>query len=185
LVLLGAGLLSRITNHAGVPPKKPASVPVEVRAIEGQPVIETVDLRNGNLHVEIPIRAALIGGALFGPPGAVIGGTIGSSVGVGATFSWVPSTNSWYVGPTIVAGIKPGAGSGFGVNAVLVPSNQNPNSIANHLSFSGTWQPMLTGGSTVTKSPGSGPPVAGYSTGTRLPASGSASFTICIKNCGC
>jgi hypothetical protein len=56
-VLLGAGLLVRITNRAGVPPKNPASVPLEIRTIAGQPVADTVDLRNGTLHVEIPIRA--------------------------------------------------------------------------------------------------------------------------------
>lgn len=56
LVVLGAGLLIRVTNRAGVPPNKPAGVPLEVRAVESQPVAETVDLANGNLHLEIPIR---------------------------------------------------------------------------------------------------------------------------------
>ena len=58
LVLLGAGLLIRVTDRAGMPPKELASVPLEVRAVEAQPVTETVDLRNGNLHLQIPIRAA-------------------------------------------------------------------------------------------------------------------------------
>jgi hypothetical protein len=57
LVLLGVGLLIRITDRAGVAPKNPASVPLEVRAVESQPVIETVDLKNGNLHLQIPILA--------------------------------------------------------------------------------------------------------------------------------
>lgn len=49
LVLLGGGLLIRVTNQPGVPPKKPASVRLEVRAVESQPVVtETVNLRNGN-----------------------------------------------------------------------------------------------------------------------------------------
>jgi hypothetical protein len=56
LVLLGAGVLTRITDH-GESAKNPASVPLEVRAVEGQPVTETVDLRNGNLHLQIPIAA--------------------------------------------------------------------------------------------------------------------------------
>ena len=51
------GLLSRITDRAGVPPKNPASAPLEIRTDQSQPVTETVDLSNGNLHVEIPIRA--------------------------------------------------------------------------------------------------------------------------------
>jgi hypothetical protein len=57
LVLLSAGVLTRLTNHAGVPPKKPANAPLEIRTDQSQPVTETVDLRNGNLHLEIPIRA--------------------------------------------------------------------------------------------------------------------------------
>jgi len=51
LVLLGAGVLIRVTNRAGVPPKNPVSAPVEIRTDQSQPVTETVDLRNGNLHV--------------------------------------------------------------------------------------------------------------------------------------
>jgi len=58
LVVLSAGLLIRVTDRAGVPSGNPASVPVELRVIEGQSVIETVDLRNGNLHLQIPIRCA-------------------------------------------------------------------------------------------------------------------------------
>ncbi|HYL14871.1 MAG TPA: hypothetical protein VEV41_17645 [Terriglobales bacterium] len=58
LVVLAAGLLTRVTNRPGVPPKNPDQLPVEIRTIEGQAVTETVDLSNGNLHVEIPIRAA-------------------------------------------------------------------------------------------------------------------------------
>ena len=57
LVLLGAGLLTRVTHHAGVPPKNPARAPVEIRADQTLPATETVDLTNGNLHLEIPIRA--------------------------------------------------------------------------------------------------------------------------------
>ncbi len=56
LVLLGAGLLTRVTDNTGVPPKNPARAPVEIRTEEKLLVTETVDLRNGNLHLEIPIR---------------------------------------------------------------------------------------------------------------------------------
>jgi len=56
---LGLGLLSRITDRTGEPlPKNPARAPVEIRAEEELLSTETVDLRNGNLHVKIPIRAA-------------------------------------------------------------------------------------------------------------------------------
>jgi hypothetical protein len=58
LVVLGVGVLTRITNRTGMASRNPVNVPVELRAIEGQAVTETVDLRNGNLRVEIPIRAA-------------------------------------------------------------------------------------------------------------------------------
>ena len=58
LVVLSAGLLTRITKRAGLQPKNPASLSLENPAVEGRPVIETVDLGNGNLHVKIPIRAA-------------------------------------------------------------------------------------------------------------------------------
>jgi len=57
LVLLSAGVLTRITNRAGILLTEPAAVPLEIRAGETQPVIESVDLGNGNLHVEIPVRA--------------------------------------------------------------------------------------------------------------------------------
>lgn len=57
LVLLGAGLLIRITDNAGMPPKNPDRAPVQIRA-EGEPLAtETVDLTNGNLHLQIPIPA--------------------------------------------------------------------------------------------------------------------------------
>jgi len=57
LVLLGGALLTRVTDHSGVSPKNPARPPLEIGAEGTLPVTESVDLRNGNLHVEIPIRA--------------------------------------------------------------------------------------------------------------------------------
>jgi hypothetical protein len=58
LVVLGAGLLTRITDRASVPPKNPARPPLQIRPEGPLPVIEAVDLSNGNLHLSIPIRAA-------------------------------------------------------------------------------------------------------------------------------
>jgi hypothetical protein len=58
LGVLGVGLLTRITNRAGVPPKNPARPPLQIRAEGTQPVIESVDLSNGNLHLLIPIRSS-------------------------------------------------------------------------------------------------------------------------------
>jgi hypothetical protein len=59
----------------------------------------------------------------------------------------------------VVFGLGLGGGSGVSANAVNVPYPQNPNSIANGLSYSLTYQPSSALGSTVQYSPGSGPPV--------------------------
>lgn len=65
LVMLGAGLLTRITDHRESPSKNPVQWSVEIPLLlEGQPVTETVDLRNGNLHVD----SVWITGALFKHP---------------------------------------------------------------------------------------------------------------------
>jgi hypothetical protein len=50
--------------------------------------------------------------------------------------------------------------------------------------FSGTFQPFLTLGATIMKTPNAGPPVTGFSVGTRIPVSGAVSFDFCVKNCG-
>jgi hypothetical protein len=52
LVLLGAGLLTRITDRAAEPPKNPDRAPIEIRADQALLATETVDLRNGKLHLE-------------------------------------------------------------------------------------------------------------------------------------
>ena len=57
LVVLGTGLLIRVTHRNGVPPKNPDSAPVEIRA-EREPLsTETVNPKTGNLRLTIPIRA--------------------------------------------------------------------------------------------------------------------------------
>lgn len=55
LVLLGAGMLTRIIHHAGMKPKNPDRAPVEIRTGQTATVTEMVDLRNGNIHLQIPI----------------------------------------------------------------------------------------------------------------------------------
>ena len=56
LVLLSAGLLNRITDHAGTLPSS-QSAPVEIR-VEGKLLdAETVDPKTGDLHLQIPIQA--------------------------------------------------------------------------------------------------------------------------------
>lgn len=56
LVLLALGLLSRVANNGGVPVQDPNQASVEIPANE-KPLTETVDLSNGNVHLQIPIRA--------------------------------------------------------------------------------------------------------------------------------
>ena len=87
------------------------------------------------------LLGGLMGEAIDPAGGGVVGALLGSTVGVGAGVSYVPSTDSWYAGPT--ASFSPVLLSGTGVSAssVIVPTGQNPNSIANGKSFSATLQP--------------------------------------------
>ncbi len=146
----------------------------------------TTSIVSGNATTDIPTIAAgaAIGEAIGGPPGAFLGGIIGSVFGVGGTVSYVPSTKSLYAGPTIVFAPVLGGGNGFSANLVSVPAGQNPNSIANGLSGSVTFQPSPFLGSTVVKSPGS-PPVVGPSVGTRIPVSFGASYNFPVIKGGC
>src|SRR5208337_2301894 len=126
---------------------------------------------NATTNIPTIAAGAAIGEAIGGPPGAFLGGILGSLFGVGGTVSYVPSTKSLYAGPTLVFAPALGGGNGFSGNVVSVPAGQNPNSIANGLSYSVTFQPSPLLGSTVVKSPGSGPSVMGPSAGTRIPVS--------------
>ncbi len=56
LLLLGAGVLTRISDHAGVLPRKAEPVPMATGMVEGQP--DFVDLKTGNIHLQIPIVSA-------------------------------------------------------------------------------------------------------------------------------
>jgi RHS repeat-associated protein len=172
---------------SGTPPQKPAAQPANNTNCSTGPPTETRSIVSGSATTSAPMIGvgAAIGGLVGGPPGAFLGGILGSFFGVGGNVSYVPSTNSLYAGATLVLGLGLSGGSGIGVNAVMVPSTQNPNSIASSLSFSLTYQPRPFLGSTVTKSPGSGPPVVGPSVGTRIPVSGSVSYNFCLTNCGC
>jgi RHS repeat-associated protein len=144
--------------------------------------------KNDNLIVTTSVTTSapttalgvLLGEAAEPLGGGAVGGLIGSTFGVGVTSSYVPSTGSLYAGVTANFTPVPGGGTGASVSASIVPPTQNPNSIANGPSFSTTIQPTPVTGVTVTKSPGSGPPVAGPSVGTRVPVSYSASYNFNI-----
>ena len=141
---------------------------------------------SGNVTTNAPtIELGALIGSLFGPEGTLPGALVGSMFGVGGSISYVPGTGSLYAGPVATFGVGINGGSGFSVSAVHVPSSQNANSIANGKSFSLSYQPNPFLGSTVTKSPGSGPPVVGPSMGTKVPVSASAGYSFCLRHCGC
>lgn len=129
---------------------------------------------------------AAIGGVIGDIPGALIGDAIGSMFGVGVTGSYVPQSHSLYFGVTAtVAPFQMGGGSGFSASVTPVPSGQNPDAIANGTSYSATFQPDELFGSVVTKSPGSGPPVVGYSIGSRAKVAFGASHSWKLFGGGC
>ena len=123
-------------------------------------------------------------GGLFGPEGVLPGALLGSMTGVGINVSYVPSTESVYVGPVFSAGLGVSAGEGWSVGVLNVPPTQDPNSIAGGATFSVNYQPTPLTGATVLESPGSGPPVVGMSFGTRIPVAGTAGYSWCVWNCG-
>ncbi len=126
------------------------------------------------------VLGGLIGEAIDPAGGGVVGAILGSTVGVGGSVSYVPSTDSWFAGATVTFSPVVMSGTGVSANAVIVPSGQNPNSIANGQSYSVTLQPTPLTGTTVVKSPGSGPAVAGPSIGTKVPVAFGASYNFNI-----
>ena len=167
---------------ASKPPSKPSQ---PVRNCSASATQGFSSIVGGSVTTPLTVLGEAVGGAVGGPPGAFAGGIIGSMFGAGANVSYVPSTQSLYVGPTLVFGLGLSGGGGFTVSQVSVPAGQNANSIANGLSFSLTFQPTPITGSNVTKSPGSGPSVVGPAVGTRIPFAGSVSYNFCVVGCGC
>jgi RHS repeat-associated protein len=138
---------------------------------------------SGSVTGNLGWLGAMIGG-LLGPEGILPGALIGSMCGFGPSASYVPSTGSLYGGIVLSCGVLPLQGGGISGSAVSVPGTQNPNQIANGPSGSVTYLP--TGGfpgSTIVKSPGSGPAVIGIALGNRAPVSGSIGVNICIRRC--
>jgi len=58
LGLLAFGLLTQITNHDRAPLQESDRIAVEIPAQGSLPITETVDLKTGNVHLQIPIRPA-------------------------------------------------------------------------------------------------------------------------------
>jgi RHS repeat-associated protein len=186
-ILVGGGGTGGGDTGSSTPPAVDSSKPANNALRPCSASTSSTSIWSGNATTNIATVAAgaAIGGAIGGPVGAALGATIGSFFGVGGTASYVPSTKSLYAGLTVVFAPAPGGGNGFSGNVVSVPGGQNPNSIANGLSYSVTFQPSPLLGSTVVKSPGSGPPVVGPSVGTRIPVSVGVSYNFPIRKGGC
>jgi len=118
----------------------------------------------------------VIGEAIEPVGGGVLGAALGSTIGVGPVVSYVPSTDSSYLGLTATFSPVILSGNGVSASTVIVPPGQDPNAIANGFSTSVTFQPTPLTGSTVVKSPGS-PAVAGPSVGTKIPIAFGASYS--------
>ncbi len=120
-----------------------------------------------------------IGEAVGGPAGLATGTAIGSTIGVGLAVSWVPSTNSWFLGWT--ASLSPN-GTGATATVYSFPQGQNPSATLAGWGGSLTTQLSPTTGVTTTQSPGQ-PAVTGTSIGTKVPVSVSGGYSKCIWNC--
>jgi hypothetical protein len=58
LGLLAFAVLTQITNYSGAPLQESDRIAVEIPAQGSLPITETVDLKTGNVHLQIPIRSA-------------------------------------------------------------------------------------------------------------------------------
>ncbi len=144
---------------------------------KGTTSIQTVSATSASPSAAL---GAMIGEAIDPAGGGVAGALLGSTIGVGGSVSYVPSTGSWFAGAAVTFSPVILSGTGASANDVIVPAGQNPNSIAAGQSYSVTLQPTPLTGTTVVKSPGSGPPVAGPSIGTKVPVAFGASYNFNI-----
>ena len=153
------------------PPPPPQNNAAQPRA-NGSTSIVTVSATSSGPGMYV---GGAIGELIDPVAGGLPGAVIGSMFGVGGNVSYVPSTDSWFAGPTVSFTPAILGGNGVSASDVIVPAGQKANSIANGTSYSVSFQPKPLTGATVTKSPGSGPPVAGPAVGTKVPLSFSAS----------
>jgi RHS repeat-associated protein len=125
---------------------------------------------------------ATIGGLLGGLPGMILGNQIASACGAGPNVSYVPSTNTPYVGVSASCAPAVGGGSGWLGTLTIVPPKQNPHDIAGGRSYNLTINPWAVG-TTWTYSPGSDAPAEGISVGTKIPISVGVGYNVCVYNC--
>lgn len=122
----------------------------------------------------------MIGEAVDPAGGGVVGALLGSTIGVGGNISFVPSTHSTYIGPTLTFTPRLGGGEGLNVSWLFAPSMYKADSIASRFSISSTWQPIFVGFAGI-YSPGNGW-AAGLSGGSRTPISVGVSYNFNISS---
>jgi len=121
----------------------------------------------------------MVGEAIEPLGGGVLGAILGSTVGVGPSASYVPSTDSTYLGPTLSFTPRFMGGEGFNASWVFAPKQFDANNIAGGWSYSVSSQPWYAG-ATATYSPGNGW-AAGPSAGGRSPVSVSVSYSFDVS----
>jgi RHS repeat-associated protein len=105
-----------------------------------------------------------------------------SMIGVGATFTVIPSTGTTYFGPTFSLSTP---GNSIGISATVwgVPPGIDPGKILGGTGVSITIQPTPARGISVAASPGTAGILAGPTVGTKTPGSLSAGYGFCQAGC--
>ena len=136
-----------------------------------------------NLTYTSAIPGILLGGAIgeaVEPAGGgIIGSILGSTIGIGPSASYVPSTDSTYLGGSLTVTARLFGGEGFNASYLFAPTNYRADAIANGLSFSVSTQPFIAGVAG-TYSPGNGWAV-GPSAGGRTPVSVGVSYSFDVS----
>jgi RHS repeat-associated protein len=135
----------------------------------------------GTTSAPTEFLGAAIGGSIGGPDGAVIGTALGSMFGTGSSISYVPSTDSTYIGPTLTFTPKLNGGNGLSLSAERPIHDVDANCIVHQFSFSAQSQPLWFGGVAGTWSPGNGA-AYGASVGNRSPFTIGASYSFDISS---
>jgi len=120
------------------------------------------------------ILGGIIGEAIEPVGGGVVGALLGSTIGVGGSASYVPGSDSTYIGATLTFTPRLLGGEGGNISWQFASNSFKADNIASGFSFSGNVQPTLLGAAG-SWSPGNGW-AAGPSVGTRVPVSVGVSY---------
>jgi RHS repeat-associated protein len=164
------------TVIAPVVPVEPVEAPVNGS-------INTIVSFSGTSATPGAVVGGLIGLGVGGLPGALAGLVAGSTIGVGGNISWVPGTNTWYVGPVMTFTPMLEGGDGWSASVVFVPGYLDPNSVANGSSSSVALQPAPWAGFTSVISSSSPDPVNGFQVGSKSPVTFGSGYNQCLWNC--